>query len=195
MPLLRGTDGELKMSKSYDNYIGLTEPPEEQFGKTMSIPDSLLEEWYRLASPLEGEELEEALRRVKTDPYNAKRALARMIVAEYHGKEAAAAAEAHFDRLFKQRELPDEIPEVRVSLGDPAIRYSPEKGAWIPGLLVTAGLAASNSEAIRLIEQGAVSIDGERVDGRQSAIPLRTGDAIVLRRGKRRFARVIVTDA
>jgi len=195
MPLLRGTDGELKMSKSYDNYIGLTEPPEEQFGKTMSIPDSLLEEWYRLASPLQGEELEEALRRAKTDPYNAKRALARMIVAEYHGEEAAAAAEAHFDRLFKQRELPDEIPEVRVSLGDPAIRYSPEKGAWIPGLVVAAGLAASNSEAIRLIEQGAVSIDGERVDGRQSSIPIRAGDAIVLRRGKRRFARVVVTDA
>ena len=183
MPLLRGTDGELKMSKSFDNYIGLTEAPEEQFGKTMSIPDTLLEEWYRLASPLQGEALEEALRRIEVDPYGAKRSLARMIVAE-----------AHFDRLFKQRDLPDEIPEVHVSIAEPALRYSPDKGAWIPGLLVAAGLAASNSEAMRLIEQGAITLDGERVDGRNATVPLNPGDTIVLRRGKRRFARVVATD-
>src|SRR5690606_26616572 len=75
MPLLRGTDGEQKMSKSYDNYIGITEPPEEQFGKTMSIPDGLLEEWYRLATPLRGEALEAAIRRSQEDPYHAKREL------------------------------------------------------------------------------------------------------------------------
>src|SRR5690606_17477541 len=194
MPLLRGTDGELKMSKSFDNYIGLTEAPEEQFGKTMSIPDTLLEEWYRLASPLQGEALEEALRRIEVDPYGAKRSLARMIVAEYHGEAAAAEAEAHFDRLFKQRDLPDEIPEVHVSIAEPALRYSPDKGAWIPGLLVAAGLAASNSEAMRLIEQGAITLDGERVDGRNATVPLNPGDTIVLRRGKRRFARVVATD-
>ncbi|HEX7118090.1 MAG TPA: tyrosine--tRNA ligase [Longimicrobiales bacterium] len=190
MPLLRGTDGELKMSKSYDNYIGLTEPPEEQFGKTMSIPDALLDEWYRLASPLHGDALEAALRRADEDPYAAKRTLARLIAAEYHGEQAADAAEAHFDRLFKHGELPEEIPVVDVALSEPALRYSPENGAWIPGLLVAAGLAGSNSEAMRLIDQGAIGLDGQRVDGRNACVPLRPGDEIVLRRGKRRFVRV-----
>lgn len=194
MPLLRGTDGELKMSKSYDNYIGISEPPEEQFGKTMSIPDALLEEWYRLASPLRGEELENALRAAKVDPYRAKRNLARLIVAEFHGQAGADAGEAHFDRLFKERELPDDIPEVEVSLGDPALRYTEENGAWIPGLLVKAGLAKSNGEATRLIDQGAISLDGERVDDRNATVPLQAGDVVVLRRGKRRFARVVVVD-
>lgn len=190
MPLLRGTDGELKMSKSYDNYIGITEPPEEQFGKTMSIPDSLLEEWYRLASPLQGEELERALRRAEKEPYHAKRELARLIVTEFHGEAGADAAEAHFDRLFKQRELPEDIPEVEVSLDNPAIRYSEDRGAWIPGLLVAAGLASSNGEATRLIDQGAIALDGERVDNRNATVPMQPGDVVLLRRGKRKFARV-----
>lgn len=194
MPLLRGTDGELKMSKSYDNYIGIIEPPEEQFGKTMSIPDSLLEEWYRLATPLTGQALQDALRRAVEDPYHAKRELGRIIVATYHGEEAAREAEAHFDRIFKQKTLPEDIPEVEVSLSDPLVRYTVDRGAWIPGLLVAAGLAASNSEATRLIEQGAISLDGERVDDRNACVPVEPGDSLVLRRGKRRFAKVIVTN-
>ncbi|HEX6940026.1 MAG TPA: tyrosine--tRNA ligase [Longimicrobiales bacterium] len=193
MPLLRGTDGELKMSKSYDNYIGISEPPEEQFGKTMSIPDTLLDEWYRLASPLRGAALDRALRRAADDPYTAKRELARMIVAEYHGETAAAAAEEHFDRLFKHGELPEEIPVVEVALSEPALRYSPENGAWIAGLLVAAGLASSNSEAVRLIDQGAIVLDGQRVEDRAAWVPLRPGDDVVLRRGKKRFVRVRVT--
>ncbi len=190
MPLLRGTDGELKMSKSYDNYIGISEPPAEQFGKTMSIPDTLLDEWYRLASPLHGEALEQALRRAADDPYAAKRELARIIVTEYHGEAAAAGAEAHFDRLFKHGVPPEEIPETVVAVDDPTVRYMPERGAWIPGLLVAAGLADSNSEAMRLIEQGAIGLDGDRVDDRNAFVPVRPGDVLVLRRGKRRFVRV-----
>jgi tyrosyl-tRNA synthetase len=187
MPLLRGTDGELKMSKSYDNYIGISEPAEEQFGKTMSIPDTLLEEWYRLALTLSGPELETALRQVHADPYQAKRELARTIVREYHGEDGARAAEAHFDRVFKSREVPEEIPEREVSLADPLLRYTAEEGAWVPGLLVAAGLAASNGEAVRLIEQGAITIDGEKVAGRSATLPVRAGDRVVLRRGRRQF--------
>ncbi len=186
MPLLRGTDGEQKMSKSYNNYIGLTDSPEDMFGKTMSIPDALLPEWYELASLQSGEELAKSLQLAETDPYHAKRALGRIIVSTYHGAAAAAAAEAHFDRLFKQKSLPDEIPEVTVSASDPRLKPNND-GVWLAGLLVVSGLAASNSEAARLIEQGAIAVDENRIDDRAAYVPAR--DA-VLRRGKRQFVRV-----
>lgn len=190
MPLLRGTDGEQKMSKSYDNYIGITERAEEQYGKTMSIPDALLDEWYRLAAALSGPELTQALERVRSDPYAAKRALGERIVELYHGDDAARAAAAHFDRVFRERAAPDELPETRVSLADPTIRFSAERGVWVPGLLVKVGLAASNSDAQRLLEQGAISADGERLPGRDATLSVAPGDRRVLRRGKRHFASV-----
>jgi tyrosyl-tRNA synthetase len=190
MPLLRGTDGDLKMSKSYDNYIGITEPAAEQFGKTMSIPDTLLDEWYRLALDLPAPELDAALALSRDDPYQAKRKLARTIVRTYHGEDAAQAAETHFDRVFKSREIPEEIPEQEVSLDAPLIRYTTEEGAWIPGLLVATGLASSNGEAVRLIEQGAIAIDGEKVTERSATLPARAGDRVVLRRGRRQFTAV-----
>ncbi|MHC4236312.1 MAG: tyrosine--tRNA ligase, partial [Planctomycetota bacterium] len=99
LPLMRGTDGTRKMSKSLDNYVGITEPPEDMYGKTMSIPDELLEEWYRLASSYGGSELEAALRAIPGDPMGAKRALARDITRQYCGEAAATEAEAHFDRV------------------------------------------------------------------------------------------------
>jgi len=190
MPLLRGTDGVTKMSKSYDNYVGIAESPEEQFGKTMSIPDSLLEEWLTLATPLEGPALDDAIRLAGTEPYRAKRLLGRLIVESNHGAAAAEAAEAHFDRLFRDRELPDQVPEIDVELHHPALRYIPEAGVRIANLLVVSGLAASNGEANRLIEQGAVSVDGVKVDDRSAAVPVIAGDSLVLRRGKRQFVRV-----
>lgn len=190
MPLLRGTDGDLKMSKSYDNYIGITEAPEEQFGKTMSIPDALLEEWLRLASPLRGSDLDNAIRRATHDPYQAKRDLARTIVATYHDDADADAAEAHFDRLFKEKGLPDDIPTVPLALHDERLRYDPETGVWAPGLIAAADLAKSNSEAIRLMQQGAISIDGEKVQDRNATVPADPGGEVVLQRGKRQFARV-----
>src|SRR5687768_12271705 len=158
MPLLRGTDGDMKMSKSYDNYIALTDQPEDMFGKTMSIPDSVLDEWYQLVSLQDERALAESRRRIEDDPYHAKRALGRIIVQTYHDSGAAHAAEAHFDRLFKQKELPDEIPEVRVARDDPRLKAT-DSGVWLAGLLVASGLAASNSEASRLIEQGAIAVD------------------------------------
>ena len=192
MPLLRGTDGEQKMSKSYGNYIGITEPPEEMFGKTMSVPDAALEEWIRLAGAWHGVELERALEHATTDPYRAKRALGRRIVSLYHDEAAADAAEAHFDRLFREHAAPEEMPEVTLARGDQRIRVQ-DGTAWLPGLLVAAGLAGSNSEAMRLIEQGAVSVDGTKVTDRNGRVPA-SDVPVVLQRGKRNFARVRFTD-
>lgn len=180
LPLLRGTDGVRKMSKSYDNYVGITEAPEEQYGKTMSIPDELLEEWYRLASTLRGGELERALARAEKDPMGAKRELARDIVAAYHGQEAAREAEAHFDRVIRRGQRPEEIPEVEVERDGERM--------WLPKVMVEAELADSSSEAVRLIRQGAVHVDGERITDHDYQIE--TGGSVTIRRGKRRFARI-----
>lgn len=180
LPLLRGTDGTRKMSKSYDNYVGITEPPEEMYGKTMSIPDDLLEEWYELASSLRGPELEQALHRISSDPMGAKRALARDIVRVYHGEEAVDAAEGHFDQVIRRGEQPDEIPDVEIP--------TDEKEMWLPHVLFKAGLARSSSEGVRLIGEGAVRVDGERIADREAR--LTTSGTYVLQRGKRRFVRV-----
>jgi tyrosyl-tRNA synthetase len=190
MPLLRGTDGDAKMSKSYDNYIGISEPATEQFGKTMSIPDSLIPEWTRLATAYHGAELDAALEAADADPYAAKRALGRRIVSIYHGEAEAARAEAHFDRVFRDHAVPDQVPEVRISLTDPRLRVAERGGIWVPGLVVAAGLAASNSEATRLMEQGAILIDERRVTDRNAELPARAGASVLAQRGKRHFARV-----
>lgn len=189
MPLLRGTDGAQKMSKSYDNYIGITDPPEEMYGKTMSIPDDLLPEWYQLASGLAGSELDAALARAAEAPYEAKRALAAHIARAYHGDAGADAGARHFDQVFRQGGLPEDMPELTLSATDPALRFA-DGAAWAPGFLVAAGLAGSNSEAIRLIEQGAVTVDGAALEGRNATVALVPGQPVVVRRGKRRFARV-----
>lgn len=181
LPLLRGTDGELKMSKSYDNYVGIAEPAEEQYGKTMSIPDSLLEEWVRYCSTWRGAALEEMIRLARERPMEAKRALARDVVEQYHGSEAALRAEAHFDRVVRRREAPEEIPEKRVRVA--------EREIWVGRALVEAGLARSTSEAIRLVEEGAVHVDGVRVPSRDFKIP--THGSCVLRKGKRHFVRLV----
>ncbi|HUF70347.1 MAG TPA: tyrosine--tRNA ligase [Longimicrobiales bacterium] len=194
MPLLRGTDGEQKMSKSYDNYIGITEAPHEQFGKTMSIPDQLLEEWFALALPMETDDLDRAMRIARVDPYAAKRELGRRVVALYHGDDAAASAEAHFDRLFREHAAPDDVAVVRISLADDSIRYDPDRGVWLPGLLAAAGLAASNTEAVRLIQQGAVSVDSQRITDRNAVVPAAPGTGPLLQRGKRHFVRIEFTD-
>jgi tyrosyl-tRNA synthetase len=189
MPLLRGTDGEQKMSKSYNNYIGLTDSPEDMFGKTMSIPDALLDEWYELASLETGAALEKRRRRAREEPYKAKRELGRMIVTTYYDKRAAEAAEAHFDRLFKEKALPDEIAELQLDPADPKLKAN-QAGVWLAGLLVATGLADSNSEAARLIEQGAIAVDEQRIEDRAAYVPLKSA---VLRRGKRQFVRVRFT--
>jgi tyrosyl-tRNA synthetase len=193
MPLLRGTDGNQKMSKSYDNYIGITESPEEMYGKAMSIPDHLLEEWYLLASPLVGEALEVAAKRSEEDPYEAKRQLAWLVAGTYHGEEGARRGRDHFDRVIREKEAPEEIPRVAVRLEHPDVRYE-DGTVWAAGLLVVAGLADSKGEAVRLLEQGAIAVGGETVRDRNARIVAAAGSELVVRRGKRRFARIHFVD-
>jgi tyrosyl-tRNA synthetase len=193
MPLLRGTDGEQKMSKSYDNYIGITEPPEEVYGKTMSIPDTLLAEWYRLATPLVGEALEVAIQRTREDPYQAKRELALLVTRAYHGEDGASRGRAHFDRVIREKEQPQEMTRVPVRLPDARVRYA-DGSVWVAGVLVAAGVAASNGEAVRLMEQGAVAVDGDVVRDRTAQRPAAAGAEWVVRRGKRRYVRVHFED-
>lgn len=187
MPLLRGTDGNHKMSKSYDNYIGIADSASEQYGRTMSIPDTLLDEWYRLASGLRGEQLDEALARAREDPYAAKRELARRVVELYHDESAGLAAAENFDLIHRRHEVPADILELAVLSSDPVLAVQGEE-VWVPRLLVRAGLAPSTSQAIRLIEQGAVSIDGSRVEAREARVA--AAGEYVLQKGKRHFIRV-----
>ena len=179
MPLLRGTDGERKMSQSFDNYIGITESPEDQYGKTMSIPDSLLEEWTTLVAAYPAEEVPGALARAKSKPYEAKRALATNLVTQFHGPEAATRAAEHFDRLFKQKETPAERP-----------RFTHKPGK-LTAVLKDIGFAKSASEARRLIEQGGVQLDGAKVS--DPDLVLEAGTRTV-RYGKLKFADVVIGD-
>ncbi|MBC7082010.1 MAG: tyrosine--tRNA ligase [Bacillota bacterium] len=186
MPILVGTDGVNKMSKSLGNYIGVAEPPSQMYGKTMSISDDVMMTFYELATTLPDEEIEavrEALASGRLHPRDAKRRLAREIVALYHGPEAAKAAEEEFDAVFRKGELPEDVPEVVISSADLA-----DGKMWCPKLLVAAGLVDSTSEARRLINQRAVRVDSERVTDPQACVAVRPG--MVVRVGKRRFARV-----
>jgi tyrosyl-tRNA synthetase len=183
MPLLRGTDGERKMSKSFDNYIGIAMPPTEIFGRTMSIPDSLLNEWLRLVSSARGAELDRRLEQAVDDPLTSKRWLAQDLVERYHGEAAAGRATEEFDRVHRRREAPSEVPLEEVEA-------DPDSGTVsIAHALKRTGLAASTSEAGRLIEQGAVRVEGEVVSDRDHR--LAPGEYL-LQRGKRRFVRVRV---
>jgi tyrosyl-tRNA synthetase len=187
MPLLRGTDGVQKMSKSYDNYVGIADGPDQQFGRTMSIPDDLLEEWYRMVSGLSGDVLAAAVESARTEPYRAKRVLGRLIVQQYHGADAGAPAEEAFDALFKRREIPDEMPELDLSADDPELGVQ-DGAVLVTKLLVRTGLVSSGADAQRQVQQGAISVNGEKVADRSARIPA-TGE-VVLQRGKRHFARV-----
>ena len=171
-PLLEGTDGVQKMSKSLGNYIGISEPPEQIYGKTMSIPDPLIEKYLRLISGLSPSEIEATL---KLKPRDAKAALARQLVKRLHGEEAAARAETDFDQKFRQHLAPDEMPEI--------VPSNPED---LTQTLVEAGLARTRSEANRLIQQGGVSVKGTRVSG----LPFRLEDGDVVKVGKRNFVRI-----
>jgi tyrosyl-tRNA synthetase len=171
-PLLEGTDGVQKMSKSLGNYIGISEPPEQIYGKTMSIPDPLIEKYLRLISGLSSSEIEATL---KLKPRDAKAALARQLVKRLHGEEAAARAETDFDQKFRQHLAPDEMPEI--------VPSNPED---LTQTLVEAGLARTRSEANRLIQQGGVSVKGTRVSG----LPFRLEDGDVVKVGKRNFVRI-----
>jgi tyrosyl-tRNA synthetase len=185
MPLLEGLDGVNKMSKSLGNYIGITEPPKEIYGKVMSISDELMLRYYELLSDVNLVSLQKIRDGVagKTGgahPMESKKALAKELVARFHGQAQALRAEEEFIHQFKQKEIPDDVPLVHFPTSDPI---------WICRLLTESGLVGSNGEARRLIQQGGVKLDGEKVtDADREILP--QGE-IVLQAGKRRFARVV----
>ncbi len=172
-PLLTGTDGERKMSKSFDNYIGVTESPGEMYGKTLSIPDESLALWYSL---LLGAEVPAGV-----SPRDAKRALARALVARFHDEDAAAAAEAEFDRIHVRHEAPSDVPELTWECRDGSVH--------LPALLAAA-FGVSTSEARRALGQGGVRIDGAPVAPGTLDVSADEVDGRVVQLGKRRFARV-----
>ena len=173
MPLLEGTDGVRKMSKSYDNYIGITEPPKEIFGKIMSISDELMVKYYEL---LTEENLEEVK---KMHPRQAKANLAKGIVETYYGETEAEKAKGEFEKVFVKRELPEEIKEIRIR----------EKKIWVVDLLVKSGLAISKNEAKRLISQGSVKINHKRI--KDSDMDLVIDKEYIVQVGKRKFRRIV----
>jgi tyrosyl-tRNA synthetase len=185
MPILVGLDGVQKMSKSLGNYIGITEAPEQIYGKVMSMADELMPEYYRLATDYTMEqaaEVEAALKNGSLHPRDAKMQLACRIVQIYHGQQAAALAEAEFKKVFQQRDLPSDIPEIDVSA------LTGNGRVQLVRLLVYAGLTSSNSEARRLLNQGGVRVDGEKIDDAESEILVRPG--LVIQAGKRKFIRL-----
>ncbi len=182
VPLLVGTDGEQKMSQSLGNFIGVTDPADEMFGRTMSIPDHLMEQWFRLATEVDAEEVDgivAGLAAGELHPGETKRRLGREIVELYWGAEAATGAEAAFDRIHKEKDLPDEVDEYQLGPGDPVS---------LPTLIRDVGLVASGGEGRRLIQQGAVRLDGEKLD--EFEVPRERLVGAVLQVGKRRFVRL-----
>jgi tyrosyl-tRNA synthetase len=179
LPILVGTDGERKMSKSLGNYVGVTDPPEEMFGKLMSIPDEAMAEYYRLLLGAE---------QPRESPNQAKRELGRRIVDRFHGEGAGAAAEEHFNRVFVQHAVPDDIPEVE--LGE--YRADGNGLVHLPRLIAGA-FGLSSSEGRRLIQQGGVKLDGEAVPAEPLDLAVDRLDGRVLQVGKRRFCRLRVT--
>jgi tyrosyl-tRNA synthetase len=181
-PLMLGTDGVHKMSKSLNNYVGLTDLPSEMFGKVMSVPDAMMWDWFMLATDVTGTEIAEmklACERGEMNPRDAKMRLAREIIGLYHSAIEAEGAQSGFIAMFQKKEVPEEMPDVAVA-----------EGETLMAVLVKAGLAASNGEARRTIEQGGVKLGGEVVVefGHRPDVP---AEGLVLQKGKRHFVRLV----
>jgi tyrosyl-tRNA synthetase len=182
MPLLEGLDGVNKMSKSLENYVGITDAPGEMFGKLMSVSDDLMWRYFELLSFKETKEISALQTRVAEglNPRDAKFELCLEIVGRFHGDAAAAKAQELFINRFRNKEMPDDMPEVTLQCNEASL--------GIAHVLSQAKLVSSNGEAFRMLKQGAVKIDGERVEDRDTTIP--AGSTHVFQVGKRRFARV-----
>jgi len=186
MPILVGLDGSRKMSKSLSNYVGITEPPEDMFGKLMSIPDQLMWNYYELLTDrTEGQiaDLSNAVESGRVHPMEAKMKLAEEVVSVFHSTEAARKAAGHFQRVFRDRQAPEEAPVTTLPRG-PAKKLT--------ALLVELDLAPSKSEAERLIKHGGVEIDGARVDDFRKEIDLTRSGEFLVRAGKKKFLRIVV---
>jgi tyrosyl-tRNA synthetase len=186
MPILEGTDGVKKMSKSLGNYIGINEEPNEIYGKTMSIPDELIIRYFELVTdthPDEIEKMKQQMKNNKVNPRDLKMGLAREIVTLYHGQDAAVKAEEHFKSVFQKGALPEEIEEASINSSELT-----EGKIWIAKLLTLTGLAPSNSEARRLLTQGSVKINEEKLQQANVDIEVKDGDIIQV--GKRKYVKI-----
>jgi len=184
VPLLTGTDGSEKMSKSLNNYIGITEPPNEIYGKTLSIPDKLIYTYFLLTTDVSLEKLEEVkklLSEEKSNPRDLKRELARTLVRMYHNEEAAKSAEEEFDRIFIKKDIPDDIKEVALKMSN--------DGFGIVDLMLETSLVSSKSEARRLIQQGGVKVDNIKIADVNKRINKQ--EAFIVQVGKRKFIKVV----
>jgi tyrosyl-tRNA synthetase len=186
MPILVGLDGQRKMSKSLGNYVGITEPPSEMFGKMMSIPDDLMWSYWELVtdrSPSEIAAMKKEVASGTAHPMDVKMRLAHEVIAGFHGEDAARKAAENFQRIFRDRRAPKEAPVKKISL---------DGKKKLTALLVELQLATSKSEAIRLIEQGGVEIDGTRVNDARKDMDLSQAGEFLLRAGKKKFLRIVV---
>ena len=189
LPLLEGTDGVQKMSKSYGNYIGVSDEPADMFGKVMSIPDELMVKYFRLASTVPVDEIdaiEKGLANDELHPNKVKRQLAANIVAAYHGDEAARDAERQFDLVFKQHEVPDDVPEFAADLTP-----NDEGKVYLAKLLSDAGLASSAGEGRRLIDGGGVKVGGKAVAPKAYNVDPAMLEGAVIQVGKRKFVKLV----
>ncbi|KXS41494.1 MAG: tyrosyl-tRNA synthetase, partial [Candidatus Frackibacter sp. T328-2] len=187
MPILEGLDGVKKMSKSLGNYIGINDKPSDMYGKVMSIPDKLLIRYFELLTDISLEELKDlksGINNGEVHPMEAKKRLAKTIVIKYYDEAAAKEAAKEFERVFKEGKLPDDMLEVEIKSDD-----LEDGEMWIVKLVAATGLVDSNSQARRMIKQGAVKIDDEKYD--KINLDVEVKDGMVVRIGKRRFAKII----
>jgi len=180
MPILEGLDGVEKMSKSLNNYVGINESPEEMFGKLMSVSDEMMWRYYELLTEVNYKQIKKDVEEGKVHPKEAKTKLAKSIVVEYHGPEAAEKAGMNFEAVFARKEVPDDVQEFVIG----------SEKIGIVDLVKEVGFASSGSEARRLVAQNAVSVDGERISDPNAEIILE-GNGKILKVGKRRFGRVV----
>lgn len=178
MPLLVGTDGTMKMSKSYDNYIGINEEPNDMYGKSLSIPDDLIYTYYELVTDVETAQLPAIKEKIEKDPRNAKHDLAFTIVQMYHGEETAKGAKTHFEQTVINKEVPDDAPEFIFEAG---------KEVRLLDIVAETGFSPSNGETKRMIKQGGISLDDQKITDKNYSITFKEGDEIALKVGKRNF--------
>ena len=183
IPLLEGLDGVNKMSKSLDNYIGITESANDIFGKTMSVSDDLMFRYYELLSDLaktEIEELKQGLEQGTLHPKEIKQKLARELTQRFHSADAALQAQQNFDNVFAKKDIPDDIAEYAIQA---------DEAVWLPKLLVESGLVSSTSDGRRMIKQNAVSLDGEKVTDTDFSVE--PHGSVIIKVGKRRFSKIV----